>query len=292
MADLAAFAAVAEERSFTRAARRLGLSQPALSQIVRRLEERLGLRLLARTTRSVATTQAGEQLLATLSPLLRDLDASIAALSETQEKPVGTVRITSVEHAARRYIVPALAGILPANPGVKVEVEIDYGLQDIIEQHFDAGVRLGEQVDKDMIAVPISPPAEMAIVAAPEYLARSATPVRPQDLGQHRCLNLRIGRGAANYEWQLAKDGKPVHVRLEGQLTFNALGPIRDAALSGLGIANLPLDEVEEEIAAGRLLRVMEDWSESLPPYFLYYPHRRRGSLAFRLVVEALRWKG
>lgn len=291
MADLAAFAVVAEEQSFTGASKRLGLSQSALSQIVRRLEERLGLRLLARTTRSVAPTQVGEQLLSTLSPMLRDLDASIEALSETKEKPAGTSRITSVEHAARQFLIPALAKILPDNPDIKVEVEVDYGLKDIVASHFDAGVRIGEQVEKDMIAVRISPPIPMAIVASPAYFDRNPAPSTPRELSRHVCLNLRMPTSGTFYEWRLSKDGKAVHVRLDGQLAFNALGPIRDAALAGLGIANLPLDQVAEFLAAGQLDRVMTDWSEDLPPYYLYYPHQRHGSAAFRLVIDALRWR-
>lgn len=291
MADLAAFAVVAEEQSFTRASKRLGMSQSALSQIVRRLEERLGLRLLARTTRSVAPTQVGEQLLSTLTPMLRDLDASIEALSETKEKPAGTIRITSVEHAARQFLIPQLAKILPDNPDIKVEIEVDYGLKDIIASHFDAGVRIGEQVEKDMIAVRISPPVPMAIVASPAYFARNPAPSTPRELSRHVCLNLRMPTSGTFYEWRLSKDGEAVHVRLDGQLAFNALGPIRDAALAGLGIANLPLDQVAELLAAGRLQRVMTDWSEDLPPYYLYYPHRRHGSAAFRLVIDALRWR-
>lgn len=291
MADLAAFAVVAEEQSFTRASKRLGMSQSALSQIVRRLEERLGLRLLARTTRSVAPTQVGEQLLSTLTPMLRDLVASIEALSETKEKPAGTIRITSVEHAARQFLIPQLAKILPDNPDIKVEIEVDYGLKDIIASHFDAGVRIGEQVEKDMIAVRISPPVPMAIVASPAYFARNPAPSTPRELSRHVCLNLRMPTSGTFYEWRLSKDGKAVHVRLDGQLAFNALGPIRDAALAGLGIANLPLDQAAEFLVAGRLERVMTDWSEDLPPYYLYYPHRRHGSAAFRLVIDALRWR-
>lgn len=291
MADLSAFVAVAEEGSFTRAATRMGLSQPALSQIVRRLEERLGVRLLARTTRSVAPTQAGEQLLTTLSPRLREIEASIEALADTEAKPAGTIRLTSVEHAARQFIVPALAEILPDHPDIKVEVEVDYGLRDIVAAHFDAGVRLGEQVEKDMIAVRISPPVAMAIVASPAYFERNEAPGNPAELSKHACLNLRVPGSGANYEWRLAKGAKAIHARLDGQVVFNSVAPIRDAALHGLGIANLPLDQVATYLADGSLVRIMEDWSEDLPPYFLYYPHRRQGSAAFRLVVEALRWR-
>jgi len=292
IADMVAFVAVAEEGSFTRAAKKLGMSQSALSQIVRRLEERLELRLLSRTTRSVAPTQVGEELLSTMGPMLRQLETSVAELSERKQKPEGTIRITSVEHAVRRYLIPALAKLLPDNPGVKVEIEVDYGLRDIVASRFDAGVRLGEQVEKDMIGVRLSPPIKMAIVASPAYFASNPAPKHPRDLKDHRCLNLRMPTSGTFYEWRLAKQKKAVHVRLEGQAAFNSLGPIRDAALEGLGIANLPLDEVEDLLEKKRLVRVLEDWSEDLPPYYLYYPNRRHASSAFRLFVEAVRYRG
>ena len=291
-ADLAALSIVAEERSFTRAARRLGLSQSALSQIVNRIEDRLGIRLLARTTRSVAPTQAGEQLLSTLTPMLRDLDASMAALSELKGKPAGVVRITTVEHAARRFLVPSLASVLSNNPDITIEIQVDYGLTDIVASQFDAGVRLGEQVEKDMIAVRISPPIPMAIVGAPAYFVRHPAPAHPRALSTHRCLNLRMPTSGSFYEWKLARRGKPIHVRLDGPMVFNALDPIHDAARAGIGIANLPMDMVEQDLAAGTLVRVLDDWSEDLPAYHLYYPHRRHASAAFQLVVSALRWQG
>lgn len=291
-ADMVAFVAVAEEGSFTRAAKKLGMSQSALSQIVRRLEERLGLRLLSRTTRSVAPTQVGEQLLSTVSPMLRQLDASIAELGEKKEKPEGKIRITSVEHAVRQYLIPSLAKLLPENPGIKVEIEVDYGLRNIVESRFDAGVRLGEQVEKDMIGVRISPPIKMAIVASPKYFASNSQPKHPHDLKDHKCLNLRMPTSGTFYEWRLAKQKKAVQVRLDGQAAFNSLGPISDAALDGLGIANLPLDLVDGLLNEGRLTRVLEDWSEDLPPYYLYYPNRRHASSAFRLFVEAVRYRG
>lgn len=291
MADLTAFVAVAEEQSFTRASKRLGLSQSALSQIVRRLEERLGLRLLSRTTRSVSPTDVGERLMAKLSPMLRDLDDSIASLSDFKDKPAGSIRITTVEHAAQKYIMPALGKILPDHPDIKVEVEIDYGLTDIVEAKFDAGVRLGEQVEKDMIAVRISPDIPMAIFASPEYFERNAPPTSPHDLRNHRCITLRLPTWGDVYEWKLTKRGKSVHVRLEGQVTLNAVQPIQAAALAGLGIANLPLDLVEDQIQAGALVRVLSDWSEELPGYHLYYPNRRHSSPAFKLLVDALRYR-
>ena len=291
MADMVAFVAVAEESSFTRAAKKLGMSQSALSQIVRRLEERLELRLLSRTTRSVAPTQVGEELLATMAPMLRQLETRVAELGERKEKPEGTIRITSVEHAVRQYLMPALAKLLPNNPGVKVEIEVDYGLRDIVASRFDAGVRLGEQVEKDMIGVRLSPPIKMAIVASPAYFASNPPPKHPRDLKGHRCLNLRMPTSGTFYEWRLAKEKKAVHVRLEGQAAFNSLGPICDAALEGLGIANLPLDQVERLLETKRLERVLEDWSDDLPPYYLYYPNRRHASSAFRLFVEAVRYR-
>ncbi len=291
LGDLAVFAAVAEGQSFTRAAARLEMSQSAVSQIVRRLEQRLGVLLLARTTRSVAPTQAGEQLLATLTPLLRELDERMAALGEQRDKPSGSIRITTVEHAARQFLVPALARFLPEYPDIRVEFEIDYGLTDIVAAQFDAGVRLGEQVERDMIAVRLSPPIPMAIVGSPAYFEHHPIPDGPRALSRQRCLNLRMPTSGSFYEWKLSKAGKSVHVRLDGPLVFNALKPIEDAALAGIGLANLPLDQVAGCIDEGRLIRILADWSEDLPPYHLYYPHRRHQSAAFRLFVEAVRWR-
>jgi LysR family transcriptional regulator, regulator of peptidoglycan recycling len=291
VADLAAFAAVAEEGSFTRAASRLQISQSALSQIVRRLEERLGMRLLARTTRSVAPTKAGEKLIDTLAPMLRDLEERLATLSDEKDRPSGTITITTVEHAARMFMVPALGRFLPEHPEITVEMDIDFGLTDIVASRFDAGVRLGEQVEKDMIAVRISPPIPMAIVGSPDYFARIPEPQHPRQLRAHRCLNLRMPTSGDFYDWRLSNGGKAIHVRLEGQLVFNALGPILDAALAGLGVANLPLDQADEHIRAGSLIQVLADWSEQLPAYHLYYPHRRHSSTAFKLVVDALRYR-
>ena len=291
IADMIAFVTVAEEQSFTRAAKKMGMSQSALSQIVRRLEESLDLRLLARTTRSVAPTQAGQQLLATLIPMLRDLDERVAELGEVSGKPSGTIRVTTVEHAASRFLVPSVAKLLADYPDIRVEFEVDYGLIDIVAAQFDAGVRLGEQVDRDMIAVRISPPIPMAIVGSPAYFERFPKPYHPHDLRQQLCLNLRMPTSGSNYEWRLGKHGKSVHVRLDGPLVFNALKPIEDAALAGIGLANLPLDQVMRHLASGKLLHVMPDWSEKLPPYHLYYPHRRHQSAAFRLFVEAVRWR-
>jgi DNA-binding transcriptional LysR family regulator len=291
MADLTAFLAVAEERSFTRAAARLGMSQSALSQIMRRLEERLGLRLLTRTTRSVAPTEAGERLLQTLAPALSDLDASLAALSELREKPAGTIRITSVEHAAETLLWPVLKEFLPTYPEVKVEIVLDYGLTDIVAERLDAGVRLGEQVDKDMIAVRIAPFFRIAVVGAPSYFDRHSRPDVPQDLVQHQCINLQLSASRGHYIWEFEKDGREPKVRVEGPLAFNVIAMIRDAALDGFGLAYLPEDYVQQYLDEGRLIRVLEDWCPRFPGYHLYYPSRRQSTAAFALLVEALRYR-
>jgi DNA-binding transcriptional LysR family regulator len=289
MADLTAFLAVAEERSFTRAAVRLGMSQSALSQIVRRLEERLGLRLLTRTTRSVAPTEAGERLLETLAPALNDLDARIAALSALREKPAGVIRITSVEHAAETVLWPVLRTFLRTYPDIKVEIILDYGLTDIVAERLDAGVRLGEQVDKDMIAVRISPDIPMVIAGAPSYLDRQARPKVPQDLVHHQCINLRLGATRENAPWRFRKGAREPHVRVDGPVAFNSLGMIREAALDGFGLGFLPRDSVQRDLDEGRLVSVLAGWCPPLPAYHLYYPSRRQQLPAFALLVEALR---
>lgn len=291
MADLAAFVAVAEEQSFTKAAARLGMSQSAVSQVVRRLEERLGLRLLSRTTRSVAPTEVGERILATLSPMLRDLDASIEALSEYRDKPAGNIRITTVEHAAATILRPALARMLPGHPDINVEVIIDYGLTDIVAGRFDAGVRLGGQVDKDMIAVRIGSDIPMAIVGSPGYFGRNPPAASPDELVRHQCINLRLPTSGTNNRWNFRQRGKTLRVQVEGQLAFNAIAQIRDAALDGLGLAYLPLDYVEDATEIGSLIRILERWTEDLPGYHLYYPNRRFASPAFKLLVETLRFR-
>lgn len=291
MADLAAFVVVAEERSFTRAAGKLGLSQSALSQIVRRLEARLGVRLLARTTRSVAPTQAGERLLQTLGPMLHNLDQSIADLSEFRDKPAGTIRITTVEHAAKTILCPALKTILPDHPDITVEIVVDYGLADVVADRFDAGVRLGEQVAKDMIAVRIGPDIPMAIVGSPEYFRRHPSPGDPQHLVEHRCINLRLPTSGTLNGWRLLQDGREVRVRVDGPLVFNTIDLILDTALDGLGLAYLPLDQVNQHITSGRLTRILAEWTRPLPGYHLYYPSRRHSSPAFKLFVDALRYR-
>ncbi|WP_395651137.1 LysR substrate-binding domain-containing protein [Brevundimonas sp.] len=291
MADLTAFVTVADERSFTRAAAKLGLSQSALSQLVARLEQRLGLRLLARTTRSVAPTEAGQRLLETLKPALEDLDASIAALSDLRDKPAGTIRITSVEHASTTYIWPVLKTLLRDCPDISVEIVDDYALADLVKDQFDAGVRLGEQVAKDMIAVRIAPDMPMAVVASPDYFAAHPKPTAPADLVRHRCINLRLPTSGGLYVWGFEKDGQELKVRTEGPLVFNSVYRIRDAAIAGLGVGYLPTDMVRPEIDAGALVAVLDDWCPSLPGYHLYYLTRRQPSPAFALLVKALRYR-
>jgi len=289
MADLTAFLAVAEERSFTRAAPRLGMSQSALSQIVRRLEERLGLRLLTRTTRSVAPTEAGERLLETLAPALSDVDARIAALSALSERPAGVIRITSVEHAAETVLWPALRTFLRTYPDIKVEIILDYGLTDIVAERLDAGVRLGEQVDRDMIAVRISPDIPMVIAGAPSYLDRKPQPKVPQDLVHHQCINLRLGASRENAPWRFRKGEREPHVRVDGPVAYNSLAMIRQAALDGFGLGYLTRDSVQRDLDEGRLISVLADWCPPLPAYHIYYPSRRQQLPAFALLVEALR---
>ncbi|WP_226629716.1 LysR family transcriptional regulator [Alloyangia pacifica] len=289
IADLTAFVTVAEEGSFTKAATRLGISQSALSQIVRRLEDRLGLRLLARTTRSVAPTPAGDRLVRRLGPLLREIDSDLAELSEFRDTPTGNIRITSVEHAAKTILIPALAEVLPGYPDVNVEVIVDYGLVDVVADRFDAGVRLGEQVAKDMISVRISPDIPMAIVGAPAYLTQHPVPKTPEDLVEHRAINLRLPSSETINAWRLSKNGEAKRVRVEGALSFNTVELIRKSVLLGQGLAYLPRDQVEDDLARGTLSQVLADWTPPLPGYHLYYPNRRHSSPAFRLVVDALK---
>lgn len=291
LGDLAAFLAVAEETSFTRAAARLGTSQSALSHTIRRLETRLGLRLLTRTTRSVATTQAGERLIETLRPALAEIDGRLAALTALREKAAGTIRITTGEQAAERILLPALTRLLPHYPDIKVELSIDYGLTDIVAERFDAGVRLGEQVAKDMIAVPISGELRMAVVGSPAYLAAHPAPKTPQQLSDHICINLRLPTRGGLYAWEFEKGARKLNVRVDGQLVFNTAGLIVQAAVAGMGLACLPQDAVKREIEDGKLVRVLGDWCPPFPGYHLYYPSRRQQSPAFALLVEALRYR-
>ena len=291
IADLAAFVVVAEERSFTKAARRLGMAQSALSQIVRRIEERLGMRLLSRTTRSVAPTEAGERLIATLGPMLHDLDAAIASLGDLRDRPSGTIRITTVEHAARTIIVPAMKRLLPDNPDIKVEITIDYGLADVVADRFDAGVRLGGDIAKDMIAVRIGPDIPMAIVGSPDYFRRRPAPVSPAQLIDHRAVNLRLPTSGTLNGWRLIRGGREARVRIDGPLTLSTIDLILDAALDGHGLAYLPLDQAQPHLDAGRLMRALSKFTPDLPGYHLYYPHRRHASAAFSLFVETVRFR-
>ena len=292
LADLSAFVVIAEERSFTRAAAKLGTSQSALSFTVRRLEERLGVRLLSRTTRSVAPTEAGERLLRTLGPALDKIGEELAALSELREKPAGTIRITAGEHAAQAVLWPALATLLPHYPDIKVELIVDYGLTDIVAERYDAGVRLGEQVARDMIAVRIGPDFRWAVVGAPSYFAKRTRPKRPQDLTAHDCINLRLPTYGGLFSWEFEKRGRELKVRVEGQLVFSNLALRLNAALAGLGLAYLPEDQVQTHLAAGRLIRVLDDWCAPFSGYHLYYPSRRQSTPAFALLVDALRFRG
>jgi DNA-binding transcriptional LysR family regulator len=287
--DLRAFLAVARQRNFTRAAAQLGVSQSALSQTLRTLEARLGLRLLTRTTRSVATTEAGERLLRAVGPALDDIDAGLAALSELRDKPAGTIRITAHDHAVRAVLWPALLRLLPDHPDINLEVVIDYGLTDIVAERYDAGIRAGEMVARDMIALRIGPDLRMAVVGAPAYFAASAPPRTPQDLTAHRCINLRLPTLGGLYAWEFARKGQDVRVRVEGQLVFNGSAPMLDAALAGFGLAYLPEDTVQAHIDAGRLVRVLADWCPPYPGYHLYYPSRRQPTPAFAALLNALR---
>lgn len=289
--DLLAFVLVARQGSFTRAAAQLGVSQSALSHTIRGLESRLGLRLLTRTTRSVSPTEAGERLLQTVGPRLDEIEAEVSALSELRDKPVGTIRITTAAHAANSILWPILAKFLPNYPDIKVEINVDYTMTDIVAQRFDAGVRLGDQVSKDMIAVRIGPDMRIAVVGAPTYFARRPPPQTPKDLTAHDCINLRLPTHGRLLLWDFEKDGQVLNVRAEGQLVFNSSSAILRAALAGFGLAFVPEDMAEQQIAGAHLVRVLQDWCQRYPGYHLYYPSRRQSSPAFKLVVEALRYR-
>lgn len=288
--SLAAFAAVAQERSFTRAAAKLGVSQSALSQTVKALEARLGIRLLSRSTRSVLPTEAGDRLLRTLAPRFDEIEQELRALSDLREKPAGTVRITAGEHPAVSILQPALKRFLPDHPDINVEIVVDYGLTDIVAQGFDAGVRLGEQVAKDMIAIRIGPDMRMAVVGAPGYFEGRPKPLTPQDLTSHSCINIRLLTYGGLYAWEFEHDAREIRVRVEGQVVVNHSAVRLACVLDGLGLAYVPEDQVIDHIAAGRLIRVLEDWCPPFPGYHLYYPSRRHASPAFTLVLDALRY--
>jgi DNA-binding transcriptional LysR family regulator len=292
IADLAAFLAVSRERSFTRASAQLGVSPSALSQTIRGLEERLGVRLLTRTTRSVAPTAAGERLMASVGPHLEEIEAGLAALSELRDKPAGTIRITTVDHAAETILWPKLATFLAEYPDIHVDLIVDNSLRDIVAERFDAGIRMGERLARDMIAVRIGPDIRLAAVASADYFARRGKPKKPQDLAHHACINMRLPTLGGVYVWEFEKGTREINVRVEGQLTVNDIAVIRKAALSGIGIGFIPEDLVQPDMESGRLVRVLEDWTPPFPGYYLYYPSRRQQSPAFALLVEALRYRG
>src|SRR5438067_13125268 len=290
--DLAALVAVGRERSFTKAASKLGVSQSALSQTIRQLEARLGVRLLTRTTRSVSPTEAGERLMRTVGPRFEEITAELAALRELREKPAGTIRITAMEYATDAILMPRLAKLLREYPDIKVEIIIDYGLTDIVSESYDAGVRAGEQVAKDMIAVRIGPDTRMAVVGAPSYFRKRSEPKRPQDLIGHNCINLRLPTHGGLYAWEFEKGGRELKVRVEGQLIFNTTAQMLNAALAGLGLAYVPEGMAQPYLARRRLKRVLEDWCLPYSGYHLWYPSRRQSSAAFALLVDALRYQG
>jgi len=289
--DLLAFLAVARERSFTRAAARLGVSQSALSHTIRRLETRMGIRLLTRTTRAVSPTEAGQRLLLTVGPRFEEIEAELEALTALREKPAGTIRINAAEHSARTVLWPRLDKFLFDYPDIKVELVLENALTDIVAGRYDAGVRLGEQVAKDMIAVRIGPDWRMAVVASPAYFARHPPPQTPHDLTRHNCINLRLPTYGGLYAWEFEQDGQKLNARVDGQLAFSSSQLTLAAALSGHGLACVPEDMVQSHIAADELVRVLEEWCPLFSGYRLYYPSRRQASPAFALLVEALRYR-
>lgn len=289
--DLAAFVTVAREGSFTRAAAKLGVSQSALSQTIRGLEERLGLRLLTRTTRRVAPTDIGERLLDMIGPRLEGIEADLTALSELRDKPAGNIRITASEHAANSILLPKLTKLLSGYPDIKVEINTDSRMVDIVEQRFDAGVRLGEHLAKDMIALRIGPDLRMAVVGSPGYFAKHPIPQKPQDLTSHDCINVRLPTLGGLLPWDFKKGTHELNVRVDGTMIFNNHVQIVSAALAGMGLAWTLEEVVREHIQEGRLVRVLDDWCSPFPGYHLYYPSRRQPSAAFALVADALRYR-
>ena len=290
--DLIYLVVVAEERSFTRAAAKLGVSQSALSPAIRALEERLSLRLLTRTTRSVAPTEAGERLITTLAPLFSEIESELVNVTDSQGKISGNIRITAGEHALTSTLWPLLRPFLQQYPDVHVEVSVDNSLTDIVSGRFDAGVRLGEQVEKDMVAVRIGPDWNMCVVAASSYFDQHGRPETPYDLQHHNCINLRLPTLGGLYNWEFMRDGKEIRVKTQGQLIFNHLASRIDAALSGMGICYVPQDSVAEHLKSGRLVQVLADWCEPFPGYYLYYPSRRQHTSAFTRLIDAVRYRG
>jgi DNA-binding transcriptional LysR family regulator len=286
------FQAVAEERSFTRAAAKLGVAQSTLSHTIKQLEARMGIRLLTRTTRNVATTEAGERLLQTITPRIAEIEDEIAALMAFREKPSGTIRLTLSDHALDSVVWPKLKLVLSAYPDISVELILDSTFRNIVEEGFDAGVRLGESVEKDMIAVRIGPDWRLVAVASPDYLATRGVPDHPQDLVQHVCINMRHETAGGLYAWEFEKDGQALRVRVNGQLTFNNSYAMIDAAMNAYGIAYVPENIVEQHISSGSLVQVLDDWSPFFDGYFLYYPSRRQNLPAFKVIVDVLRHRG
>ncbi len=289
--DLQAFVLVARAGSFTKAAAQLGISQSALSHTIRAMEQRLGIRLLTRTTRSVAPTDAGARLLQTVAPRFDEIAAELDALGELHGRPAANIRITTAAHAAETVLWPKLAQFLPDYSGIKVEINIQYGLTDIVAERYDAGVRLGEQVAKDMIAVRIGPDWRMRVVGAPAYFSRHTKPQTPQDLSAHNCINLRLPTYDSMLPWELEQNGHKINARVDGQLAFNDSHMMLEAALAGFGLTYLPEDMVAPHLADGRLISVLDDWCQPFSGYHLYYPSRRQSSAAFQLMVEALRYQ-
>ncbi|AWC84085.1 LysR family transcriptional regulator [Enterobacter cloacae complex sp. FDA-CDC-AR_0164] len=289
--DLFAFVTVAREGSFTRAAAQLGVTQPALSQAITGLENRMQIRLLTRTTRSVSPTAAGERLLNAIGNRFDEIEAELDMLTELRDKPAGTVRITCGPDVLSRTLLPKLTPLLRQYPDIHIEFDANHGFRDIVADRFDAGVRMGDTIDKDMIALPIGPQLRMAAVASPDYFARHPVPQTPHELTQHQCINQRMIKSGGIYVWDFDHDGGDLNVRVNGQLTFNTSWHIVEAALAGFGIAFLPEDEFGDHIAEGRLIRVLEPWCLPFPGYYLYYPSRKQPSPAFSLVVDALRMR-
>lgn len=291
VSDLLAFLAVAREKSFTKAGARLGVSQSALSHTIRGLEERLGIRLLTRTTRSVSPTEAGDRLVASIGSHFEEIEAELEALSALRDKPAGTIRITAGEHAAYMVLAPALDKFLPRYPDIKVEVHVDYGFVDVVAQRYDAGVRIGEALAKDMIAVRIGPNMRSTVVGSPSYFERHPMPSTPQDLTEHNCINLRLPTHGSLYAWEFEKGRRELNVRVDGQLTVNTMRQRLEAALAGLGLAYMIEDVAQPYVASGKLVRVLEDWCPPYSGYHLYYPSRRQSSPAFNALVDALRYR-
>ncbi|AJZ61489.1 bacterial regulatory helix-turn-helix, lysR family protein [Paraburkholderia fungorum] len=289
--DLLAFIAVARERSFTRAAAQLGVSQSALSHTIRALESRLGLRLLTRTTRSVSPTEAGDRILQRVAPRFGEIEAELMAVTELRDKPAGTIRITATDHATNTVLWPKLSKVLHKYPEIKIEIMTDYGLTDIVADRYDIGIRHGDQVAKDMIAVRIAADMKMAIVGSPTYLENKPQPKKPQDLMQHNCINLRLPTLGGFYAWELKKGSREVQVHVEGQLSFNGSYHMLDAALAGYGLAYLPSDLVQAHVTAGRLVRVLDDWCPTFPGLHAYYASRSESSRALALVIDSLRYR-